>query len=334
MSLSGAFGGMGSGSIGVAAASTYLADDAAMLGAEAAYAGMESGLQNMLDNYESLNPGYDAYVYELDGKWHDPYVLMSILSAIHEGAWTLDGVQGTLALLFERQYILTETVTHEVRYRSETTTVTDPVTNVETEVTNLVAYDYYTCTVTLENFNLSHLPVYIMGEDGLGRYALYMATLGNRPDLFLTSQYLNASTYKDYGRHDIPPEYLNDETFAAMITEAEKCLGMPYVWGGSSQKTSFDCSGFVSWVLNQSGWNVGRLGARGLYGICTPISASEAKPGDLIFFHSTYRTTTPGISHVGIYVGDGMMIHAGNPIGYASIDTTYWQNHFYGYGRP
>jgi len=236
-------------------------------------------------------------------------------------------VQGTLSMLFDMQYTLTETVVVEVR--SYTNSWTDEEGNSHSET---VYYNYYICTVTLENFNLSHLPIYIMSEEQLSRYALYMATLGNRPDLFPTSLYPGASAYKEYTPYDIPPEYLTDETFAAIITEAEKYLGFPYVWGGYCPATSFDCSGFVSWVLNHSGWNVGRLGVQGLYNICTPVSASNAKPGDLVFFVGTYDT--PGVSHVGIYVGDGMMIHCGDPISYTSINTSYWQNHFFAFGRP
>ena len=192
-------------------------------------------------------------------------------------------------------------------------------------------YDYYICTVTLENFDLSHLPVYLMDEEQLSLYAAYMSTLGNRPDLFGTAEYPNASTLKEPTYYDIPPEALEDETFAAMISEAEKYLGMPYVWGGSSPSTSFDCSGFVSWVINHSGWSVGRQTAQGLYNLCTPVSSAQAKPGDLIFFVGTYDTA--GVSHVGIYVGGGMMIHCGDPISYANINTSYWQSHYFSFGR-
>jgi len=185
--------------------------------------------------------------------------------------------------------------------------------------------------VILENFDLSHLPVYLMDEEQLSLYATYMSTLGNRPDLFGTAEYPNASTLQEPTYYDIPPEALEDETFAAMIAEAEKYLGYPYVWGGSSPSTSFDCSGFVSWVINHSGWNVGRLGAQGLYSICTPVSSSQAKPGDLIFFVGTYDTA--GVSHVGIYVGGGMMIHCGSSISYTSINTSYWQAHYFSFGR-
>ena len=318
---------IGNGGLGVIAASTYPSEDGEILAAEAQYAAMEANLKYELDNYELLHPGYDEYVFDLDDIWHDPYVLISTLSALHDGPWTLDEVQGTLAALFERQYILTETVTTETRYREEM--------NEDSGELEDVPYDYYICTVTLKNFDLSHLPVYIMSEERLGRYSLFMATLGNRPELFPTDAYPHASTIMDYGRHDIPTEYLSDETFAAIIAEAEKYLGMPYVWGGSNPSTSFDCSGFVSWVLNQTGWSFGRLGAKALYNICTPVSAANAMPGDLIFFWKTYDAPDPNApTHVGIYVGDGMMLHCGNPIGYVSTQTAYWQGKFFGYGRP
>ena len=309
------------------AGSTYPCRDEDMLGAEDAYAQMEADLQYELDHYESIHSGYDEYHYDLDEIEHDPYVLMSILTAYHQGEWTLSQVQSTLAMLFDKQYTLTETVVVETRYRTETST--DPETGETTS--EEVPYDYYICYVTLDNFDLSHLPVYIMGEDQVSMYAVYMATLGNRPDLFPQSQYPNASTRQDYLDYDVPPEALEDEVFAAMLKEAEKYLGYPYVWGGSYPSTSFDCSGFVSWVINHSGWDVGRLGAQGLCNICTPVSSANAKPGDLIFFKGTYDT--PGVSHVGIYVGNGMMIHCGSPISYASINTSYWQQHFYTFGR-
>lgn len=330
------FGGMSScsmmGGSGVSGVflSSYLSEDADMLAAEAAYAGLEAELQNELDNYESLHPGYDEYRYDLDTIGHDPYVLISILSALHEGVFTMDQVQSELQMLFERQYTLTQSVTVEVRYRTETDTWTDEEGNTHTD-TYEVPYDYYICTVTLENFDLSHLPVYLMDEEQLSLYATYMSTLGNRPDLFGTAEYPNASTLQEPTYYDIPPEALEDETFAAMIAEAEKYLGYPYVWGGSSPSTSFDCSGFVSWVLNHSGWSVGRQTAQGLYNLCTPVSSAQAKPGDLIFFVGTYDT--PGVSHVGIYAGGGMMIHCGNPISYASINTNYWQSHYFSFGR-
>ena len=317
--------GVGSG----IAASTYPSQDADMLGAEAQYCAMEAELQCYLDTYESTHD-YDEYHFDLDTIEHDPYVLISMITALHQGEWMLDEVQGTLQMLFDRQYILTEDVVVETRYRTETDTWTDADGNTHTD-TYQVPYDYYICTVTLENFNLSHVPVYIMSEEQLGMYATYMATLGNRPDLFPGSGYIGKYVAGSYTDYDIPPEALDDEVFAAIIKEAEKYLGYPYVWGGSSPSTSFDCSGFVSWVINHSGWDVGRLGAQGLCNICTPVSSANVKPGDLVFFTGTYDT--PGVSHVGIYVGNNMMIHCGDPISYANLNSSYWQSHFYRYGR-
>ena len=317
--------GVGSG----IAASTYPSQDADMLGAEAQYCAMEAELQRYLDTYESTHD-YDEYHFDLDTIEHDPYVLISMITALHQGEWTLDEVQGTLQMLFDRQYILTEDVVVETRYRTETDTWTGADGNTHTD-TYQVPYDYYICTVTLENFNLSHVPVYIMSEEQLGMYATYMATLGNRPDLFPGSGYIGKYVEGSYTDYDIPPEALDDEVFATIIKEAEKYLGYPYVWGGSSPSTSFDCSGFVSWVINHSGWDVGRLGAQGLCNICTPVSSANVKPGDLVFFTGTYDT--PGVSHVGIYVGNNMMIHCGDPISYANLNSSYWQSHFYRYGR-
>ena len=295
------------------AGGTYPCADADMLGAEADYAAMEAALQDELDNYATYHPDYDEYNFDLDTIGHDPYVLISILTAYHQGTWTRSEVQDTLQMLFERQYILTETITTETRYDADG----EP-------------YTYSICNVRLENFDLSHLPVYIMGEDQLSLYALYMTTLGNRPDLFPTDQYPNASQRQDYLHYDVPPDALEDEVFAAMLKEAEKYLGMPYVWGGSSPSTSFDCSGFVCWVLNQTGWNVGRTTAQGLFNLSTPVR--EPRPGDLVFFEGTYSSYET-VTHVGIYVGNNMMIHCGNPISYANLSANYWQSHFYCYGR-
>ena len=316
------FGSTGTG----LAATSYLSEDSDMLGAEAAYAGMEADLQHELDNYESLHPGYDEYRFDLDEIKHDPYVLTSILSALHNGVFTLEQVQGDLAMLFEKQYILTQTIETETRYRTETRTDSEGNT-----YTVEVPYTYYICNVKLENFDLSHLPIYILTEEQMGFYAAYMQTLGNRPDLFPNGSYPHASTPKEPTYYEIPPEALKDETFAAMIAEAEKYVGYPYVWGGSSPSTSFDCSGFISWVINHSGWNVGRQTAQGLYNICTPVSPEQAKPGDLVFFVGTYDTA--GMSHVGLYVGNSVMLHCGDPISYTNLNSSYWQQHFYCYGR-
>ena len=302
---------LGNAGAGAVGATTYPSPDGEILAAEAAYLNLEAELQNYLDTYTSTH-NYDEYHFDLDEIEHDPYVLISILCVLHEGEWTAAQVQGTLGMLFDRQYILTERVVVETRYDSDD----EP-------------YSWYICYVTLENFDLSHLPVYFMGEEQLARYSLYMSTLGNRPDLFPGSAYVDRYVTNPPAGYEVPGEYLDDETFAAMLSEAEKYLGYPYVWGGSSPATSFDCSGFVSWVINHSGWNVGRLGAQGLYNICTPTSSP--KPGDLVFFKGTYDT--PGVSHCGIYVGDGKMLHCGDPIGYANLNTSYWQSHFYAYGR-
>lgn len=312
-------------------ASTYPCEDADMLAAEAQYCALEAELQEKLDNYEATH-NYDEYHFDLDDIEHDPYVLISAITALHGSEWTVGEVGGILQTLFDKQYILTETVVKERRYYIETDTWTDEDGNTHTD-SYRVYYDYYICTVELENFNLSHVPVYIMSQDQLSVYAMYMATLGNRPDLFGDSSYIDRYYGGEYEDYDISPEALEDEQFAAMITEAEKYLGFPYVWGGSSPSTSFDCSGFVSWVVNNCGvgWDVGRLGASGLLGICTRVSASNVQPGDLVFFQGTYDTT--GASHVGIYVGGGMMIHCGDPIQYANINTSYWQQHFLAFAR-
>lgn len=321
-------------------ASSYLSEDDAMLGAEEQYCQMEAELQRKLDNYEA-DHDYDEYHFDLDDIEHDPYVLISILSALHEGEFTLSEVQGTLDMLFEKQYILTEEVIRETRYRTETRTGTRTVTDPDTgesyeeeyEYTVQVPYSYYICNVTLENFNLSHVPVYIMSQDELSMYATYMSGLGNREDLFPDSEYVDKYITNPPAEYTVNPAYLTDAKFATLIEEAEKYLNYPYVWGGSNPATSFDCSGFVSYVLTNSGLvNTGRLGAQGLYNICTPVSKANAKPGDLVFFQGTYDT--PGVSHVGIYVGDGVMLHCGDPIQYTSINTSYWQSHFYAFGRP
>ena len=322
------------------AASSYAADDADMLAAEEQYCALEAELQEYLGTYEDTHD-YDEYHYDLDDIEHDPYVLISAISALHGGEWTIGEVGGTIQMLFDKQYILTETVTTETRYRTETRTGTTSYTDPETgetvteeyEYEVQVPYTYYICNVTLENFNLSHVPVYIMSEEQLSMYATYMATLGNRPDLFPDSQYVGMYIDTEYEDYEIPAEALSDPQFAAMMEEAEKYLGYPYVWGGSSPSTSFDCSGFVSWVINNcgEGWSIGRLGAEGLRNTCSYVSPVNARPGDLIFFEGTYDTS--GASHVGIYVGNNMMIHCGDPIQYASINTNYWQQHFLSFGR-
>ena len=319
----------GSG-IGSVFTSSYLSEDADMLAAEAAYCELEQELQYELDHYEALHPGYDEYRFDLDEIEHDPYVLISILTAFHEGVFTIGEVQAELQMLFEKQYILTETVTMQIRYRTKMMVIIGPY-GVPQVITYQEPYEYYICTVKLKNKDLSHLPVEVLTEEQLSAYSLYMRTLGNRPDLFGKAQYPNASTIKQPTYYDIPPEALKDDKFAAMMEEATKYIGYPYVWGGSSPSTSFDCSGYISWVLNHSGWNVGRQTAQGLYNLCTPVSTAQVKPGDLVFFKGTYDT--PGVSHCGIYVGNSIMLHCGDPISYTNLNSKYWQEHFYSYGR-
>ena len=311
---------------------SYLSEDEAMLGAEEQYLQMEAELRDMLNNFESHYPGHDEYNYDLDDIEHDPYVLISALSALHEAEFTLDEIQSSLQMLFDKQYILTIEEIVEVRYRTESDTWTDDEGNSHTD-TYEVPYNYYICNVTLENFNLSHVPVYIMSQDQLSMYATYMSVVGNREDLFPSSGYVDKYITNPPDEYEVNSAYLSDATFATLIEEAEKYLNYPYVWGGSTPDTSFDCSGFVSYVLTNSGLvNIGRLGAQGLYNSCSPVSSANARPGDLIFFTGTYDT--PGVSHVGIYVGDGVMLHCGDPIQYSSINTSYWQSHFYAFGRP
>lgn len=294
---------------------TYPSADGDMLAAETEYSAMEAQLQRNLDNYER-DHDYDEYEFDLDEIGHDPYVLISTLTALHGGEWTIAEVQGTLQWLFRLQYELTETETSEEKPDPENP---DVVT------------DYVSVKVELKNNKLSHLQYEIMNESQLSMYSMYMATLGNRPDLFPGSEYIGRYGEGSYIHYDIPPEALADEKFAAMVQEAEKYLGYPYVWGGSSPSTSFDCSGFVCWVLNHSGWSVGRTTAQGLCDYCTPVRASDARPGDLVFFVGTYDT--PEVSHVGIYVGNNMMIHCGDPITYSNLNSVYWQQHLYCYER-
>lgn len=320
---------------------SFTAEDEDILGADEDYTALENDLRSQVDNIESTHPGYDEYRYALDEIGHNPYELASYLTVVFED-YTREEVQATLQQLFEQQYelILEEEV--EIRTRTETRTGTRTHTDPETgetweeeyEYEVEVEYEYYILNVTLRNYGLGNV-IHSSGlsADQLERYEVLLETLGNRSYLFgedVSSAPGGGGEYTDY---DIPGEALTDTAFANMIREAEKYLGYPYVWGGSSPSTSFDCSGFVSWVINNcgNGWSVGRQTANGLKNLCDIIPPSEAKPGDLIFFQGTYNTS--GASHVGIYVGNGMMIHCGDPISYASIETNYWQQHFYCFGR-
>ena len=318
---------------------SYTAEDEDILGVEADYCALEAALQARINNIESEFPGYDEINITQDQIGHNPYELASYLTVVFEN-YTRSQVQGTLQQIFAAQYELTFDSVVETRYRTETktrtVTRTDPETGEtyeeEEEYEEEVPYNYYILNVTLDNKGLANILLSAgLTVDQMMRYGLLMQTLGNKPEIFGDNPY--AIAIQDVLHYDIPGEALTDERFRRMITEAEKYLGYPYVWGGSSPSTSFDCSGFVSWVINHcgNGWNVGRLTADGLKNICAIIPRSEAKPGDLIFFQGTYNTT--GASHVAIYVGNNMMIHCGNPIQYASIDTAYWQAHFYCFGR-
>lgn len=327
------------GSLQTVLGTSFTAEDEDIIGADNDYKALESALRSRIDKIEQTHSGYDEYRYELDEINHNPYELASYLTVKFED-YTRREVQSTLQWLFEQQYELTLTEEVEIRTRTEThtgtTTTTDPETGETTteqyEYEVEVEYEYYILHVKLDNKGLNRvIGSSGMTDDEMERYSVLLQTKGNRPDIFGDDIYVGGGgEYTDY---DIPGEALTDARFANMIREAEKFLGYPYVWGGSSPSTSFDCSGFVSWVINNcgNGWSVGRQTANGLMGCCDIIPKSAAKPGDLIFFQGTYDTA--GASHVGIYVGGGMMIHCGSPISYASIETSYWQQHFYCMGR-
>ena len=332
-SCSAAIHGTGSTFIGT----TYPSKDADMKGAEEDYLELEKKLDEQIRQMESTHPGYDEYRYQLDEIGHDPYQLISHLTAVYE-QFTRGQVKTVIKSLFEQQYLLKVWETIEIRTRMETYTYQEEV-----------EYEYKILNVLLKNKGFDIIARKNMDRKQTGRYDAYNLTYGNRPELFgAGSPTYSGGTTGSIGsggsggtggssgggfRYDIPEEALSDEKFAKMIAEAEKYLGMPYVWGGSSPSTSFDCSGFVCWVINNCGndWNVGRTTANGLRGKCSYVSPANAQPGDLIFFEKTYNTV--GASHVGIYVGNGMMIHCGDPISYTSINSTYWQNHFLGFGR-
>lgn len=350
-SCSAAIQGTGSTFIGT----TYPSKDADMKGAEEDYLELEKKLDEQIRQMESTHPGYDEYRYQLDEIGHDPYQLISHLTAVYE-QFTRGQVKNVIKSLFEQQYLLKVWETIEIRTRMETRVgirpTIDAFGNVSMETYTYqeeVEYEYKILNVLLKNKGFDTIARKNMDRKQTGRYDAYNLTYGNRPELFgAGSPTYSGGTTGSIGsggsggtggssgggfRYDIPEEALSDEKFARVIAEAEKYLGMPYVWGGSSPSTSFDCSGFVCWVINNcgNGWNVGRTTANGLRGKCSYVSPANAQPGDLIFFEKTYNTV--GASHVGIYVGNGMMIHCGDPISYTSINSTYWQNHFLGFGR-
>ena len=321
---------------------TYPATEDDVRAAERAYTAKERELQDEMDRYEQYHPGYDEYHVDADEIWHDPYVLIAIISACFDGQeWTLDTAYPVIEKYFDLQYVVTQTVSTETRYRTEARTgtriVTDPATgqqHTETYPYDVqVPYAYSICNVRLENKNLSHLPVISMSHHTMGMYALYMASHGNMEGIFSGNPY--AVPLRDPTLYDIPQETLDaDPSFAALMEEATKYIGYPYVWGGASPETSFDCSGFVSYVFTNSGvYNTGRLGAKGLRSLCRTVPDDQAQPGNIVFFEGTMGADVAGITHCGIYVGNGMMLHCGNPIGYADLSDAYWQTHFHSFGR-
>ena len=307
---------------------SYTAEDEAIRQVEADYKELERGLREEIADIETDYPDYDEYQYHLDEIGHNPFALASYLTAkLYD--YTREEAQAEIQALFEKQYTLALREEIQTRYRTETTT--DPETGETT--TEEIPYDYYILHVTLTNKNIETLAGELLTPEQKEMFDVYMETKGNKPDVFGDDYATGTPGSGEYTDYEIPPEALSDERFAAMIAEAEKYLGYPYVWGGSSPSTSFDCSGFVCWVINQSGvGSVGRTTAQGIFNHTTPIAPSEAKPGDIIFFTGTYDSGS-AVSHVGIYAGNGMMIHCGNPISYASVNTPYWQSHFYSYGR-
>lgn len=311
--------------------SSYTAEDADIRGANTDYRKLEEKLQAQVDAVETTHPGYDEYRYQLDEINHNPYVLTAYLTVRYED-YSRAEVQEALQELFDLQYELKLEEEVEIRTREVSYTETDPLTGEVKHKTRQESYPYYILNVILKNRSMeAAVAASALSKDQQERYQILLETKGNRAYLFEDDIYANSAG--DYLDYEIPGEALTDEAFANMIREGEKYLGMPYVWGGTSPDTGFDCSGFVSYVLNHcgNGWNVGRQTANGLKNRCRIISPDAAQPGDLIFFQGTYDT--PGASHVGIYVGNGMMLHCGNPISYASINTTYWKQHFYCFGR-
>ena len=319
---------------------SYTAEDEDLKGVETDYTKLEDKLRKQIDRIETDHPGYDEYRYNLAEIGHNPYELASLLTVEFEN-YTRSQVQARLQSIFEAQYELKLEEKVEIRTRKETRVGYryNPITGTGHTYTYQVTvqYEYKILNVTLLNRGVDYVARNSgLTDDQLQRYEVTLECRGNRDDLFAGIAFATpdgAGSSGEYQDYDIPGEALTDEKFRKMITEAEKYLGYPYVWGGSSPSTSFDCSGFVSWVINHcgNGWNVGRQTANGLMGKCDIIQKSEAKPGDLIFFQKTYNTS--GASHVGIYVGNGMMIHCGNPISYASIETNYWRQHYYCMGR-
>ena len=316
---------LGSGLANALSGTSYASEDTDLLGVDEDYTALENELAQTVANIESTHPGYDEYRYSVDEIGHNPYELASYLSAKYH-VYFREQVQDELREIFEAQYELTLTEEVEIRYRTETST--DPETGETT--TEEVPYEYYILNVTLTNKTLPAVILPRLNEQQREIYTVMQQLKGNKPYLWEGIYNGGEDTGPSY---EIPGEALDDPAFAALMEEATKYIGWPYVWGGSSPSTSFDCSGFVCWVYTASGvHNLPRTTAQGIYNQCAIISPSEAKPGDIIFFTGTYDSPGP-VSHVGIYVGDGMMLHCGSPIQYANINSSYWQTHFYAFGR-
>ena len=317
-----------SGTTQVSGQTIYTAEDRDIRGAETDYKKLEKELDKKIKRTPTDHPGYDEYRYHLDAIEHDPWQLTSFLTTLYDD-YTRSEVQAKLKETFAKQYKLTTWVEVQTRYR--TVVMIDIFTGIPYTVQ--VPYEYRIFHTKLVNKGLEVVIREELDNDQWKRYEIFQDTLGGRPYLFKGGLPPGGSDGSGVPGIDyqVPAEALTDEEFAAIYKEAQKYVGTPYVWGGSTPETGFDCSGYVCWVYNQNGYNVGRTTANGLWNKSQHISEAEAKPGDLVFFEGTYDT--PGKSHVGIYLGNGMMVSAGDPIKYANIHSSYWQKYLSGFGR-
>ena len=317
-----------SGTTQVSGQTIYTAEDRDIRGAETDYKKLEKELDKKIKRTPADHPGYDEYRYHLDAIEHDPWQLTSFLTTLYDD-YTRSEVQAKLKETFAKQYKLTTWVEVQTRYR--TVVMIDIFTGIPYTVQ--VPYEYRIFHTKLVNKGLEVVIREELDNDQWKRYEIFQDTLGGRPYLFKGG--LPPGGSDGFGApgidYQVPAEALTDEEFAAIYKEAQKYVGTPYVWGGSTPETGFDCSGYVCWVYNQNGYDVGRTTANGLWNKSQHISEAEAKPGDLVFFEGTYDT--PGKSHVGIYLGNGMMVSAGDPIKYADIHSSYWQKYLSGFGR-
>ena len=317
-----------SGTTQVSGQTIYTAEDRDIRGAETDYKKLEKELDKKIKRTPTDHPGYDEYRYHLDAIEHDPWQLTSFLTTLYDD-YTRSEVQAKLKETFAKQYKLTTWVEVQTRYR--TVVMIDIFTGIPYTVQ--VPYEYRIFHTKLVNKGLEVVIREELDNDQWKRYEIFQDTLGGRPYLFKGG--LPPGGSDGFGApgidYQVPAEALTDEEFAAIYKEAQKYVGTPYVWGGSTPETGFDCSGYVCWVYNQNGYDVGRTTANGLWNKSQHISEAEAKPGDLVFFEGTYDT--PGKSHVGIYLGNGMMVSAGDPIKYANIHSSYWQKYLSGFGR-